>query len=236
VFAITIFSAFLGLYSGKHINIGIQILNIPVSIILGILLGIIIGFVLVKLFKKYHIRDTKKVLIIIGTALLLTSIETALKSKIEIAGLLGVMTIGFIILEKKSDVAHRLALKFNKIWIFAEMLLFILIGSQVNIRVTLNSGLNGVLIIFIGLLARSLGVIISTLKTDLNWKERLFCIFAYTPKATVQAAIGAIPLSLGIPSGDIILAVAVLSILITAPLGSILINSSASKLLVTDKN
>ncbi|MGM0608789.1 MAG: cation:proton antiporter [Candidatus Muiribacteriota bacterium] len=234
VFAITIFSIFLGLYSGSHINIGIKIISIPISILSGILLGIIAGIILVKLFKKYHIRDTKKVLLILGFALLLAAIENKLKSKIEIAGLLGVMTIGFIILEYKSEVAGRLALKFDKIWIFAEIILFVLIGSQVNITVALDAGLKGLAIISIGLIARSIGVIISTIKTDLNMKERLFCIISYLPKATVQAAIGAIPLSMGIPSGEIILAIAVLSILITAPIGSILINITAPKLLVTE--
>jgi NhaP-type Na+/H+ or K+/H+ antiporter len=231
IVAITLFSTFLALYSGQHLNLGIQILSIPISIILGVLLGIIIGIILIRIFSKYHIRDTKKVLLILGAALLLSALETALKSKIDIAALLGVMTIGFIILEKRPDLAQRLALKFDKIWIFAEILLFVLIGSQVNIKVALDSGLVGLVIIFIGLTARSLGVIISTLNTKLNWPERFFCVFAYIPKATVQAAIGAIPLALGIPSGETILAVAVLSILVTAPLGAILINFSAPRFL-----
>lgn len=235
VFAITIFSTFLGLYSGSHINIGIQFLSIPVSIVLGIVLGIMVGFILVRLFKRFHIRDTKKVLMILGTAILLTAIENALKSTVEIAGLLGVMTIGFIILEKRPEVARRLAQKFDKIWVFAEILLFVLIGSQVNISVAYSAGLTGLIIICGGLIARSLGVLVSTAGTNLNWKERLFCIFSYIPKATVQAAIGAIPLSLGVPSGEIILAIAVLSIIVTAPLGSILINLSARHLLVTEE-
>lgn len=234
VFAITIFTTFLGLYSGSHVNIGIQILNIPVSIFIGIVLGLIIGLIMVRLFKRYHIRDTKKVLLILGSAMLLTAIETLLKNTIEIAGLLGVMTIGFIILEKKPEVAGRLALKFNKIWIFAEILLFVLVGSQVNINVALDAGLKGLMIIVLGLIGRSVGVIISTLNTNLNFKERLFCIIAYIPKATVQAAIGAIPLGLGVRSGEVILAIAVLSILVTAPLGAIAIKLSAPRLLVID--
>jgi solute carrier family 9B (sodium/hydrogen exchanger), member 1/2 len=234
VFAITIFTTFLGLYSGSQVNIGIQILNIPVSIILGIALGLIFGLLLIHIFKRYHIRDTRKVLLILGTAILLTVIENTLKSKVEIASLLGVMTIGFIILEKKPEVAKRVALKFNKIWIFAEILLFVLVGSQVNINVAFNAGIKGLVIICIGLIGRSIGVVISTLGTNLNWKERVFCAIAYIPKATVQAAIGAIPLGLGIPSGEVILAIAVLSILVTAPLGAIGIKSSAKKLLVTE--
>ncbi len=234
VFAITLFSTFLGLYSGAHVNIGIQILNIPVSIVLGIVAGLIIGFVMVKLFKTYHIRDTKKVLLMLGSAIFLTVIQSALKSKLEIAGLLGVMTIGFIILEKKPEVAKRLAVKFNKIWIFAEIFLFVLVGAQVNINVAMDAGLTGLSVIIIGLVGRSVGVVVSTLGTNLNWKERVFCIISYIPKATVQAAMGAMPLGLGIPAGEVILAIAVLSILVTAPLGAIGIKLSAKRLLFVE--
>ncbi|MBU5485682.1 cation:proton antiporter [Clostridium sp. MSJ-11] len=234
VFAITIFSTFLGLYSGNHVNIGVKILGIPISIILGVVSGIIIGFILIWIFKKYHIRDTKKVLLILGSSILLTTLESLLKNKVEIAGLLGVMTIGFIILEKMPNVGKRLAMKFNKIWVFAEILLFVLVGAQVNIKVALEAGGMGIIVILIGLLGRSIGVIISVLGTELNWKERFFCVISYIPKATVQAAMGAIPLSLGVESGEVILAVAVLSILITAPLGAIAIKLSAMKLLETD--
>lgn len=231
VFAITIFATFLGLYSGAHVNIGIKILSVPISIILGIVIGLTLGLIMVSIFKRNHIRDTKKVLLIIGIAILLTALEKVLERKVEIAGLLGVMTIGFMILEKMPNVGKRLAIKFNKIWVFAEILLFVMVGSQVDISVALDSGLDGLTIIFIGLIARSLGVIFSTLGTNLSWRERLFCIISYTPKATVQAAIGSVPLSLGVKSGDVILAVAVLSILITAPLGAIGIRASAHKLL-----
>lgn len=231
VFAITIFSTFMGLYSGNHINIGIKLLNIPVSIILGIIIGIIIGFILVKVFERYHIRDTKKVLLILGCAILLNALEQVMKNKIEIAGLLGVMALGFILLEKRPIVAKRLSLKFNKIWVFAEILLFVLVGAQVNIAVAYNAGLQGLAIIIVGLIGRSIGVYISLLGTNLNWKERLFCIISYIPKATVQAAIGAVPLSMGVESGEIILAIAVLAILITAPLGAIGIKITGDKLL-----
>lgn len=231
VFAITIFSTFLGLYSGSHVNIGIKLLGIPISIVLGIGSGAVIGFFMVRVFKKYHIRDTKKVLLIIGASILLTALENLLKNKIEIAGLLGVMTIGFIILEKMPQVGKRLGLKLNKIWIFAEILLFVLVGAQVNIGVAINAGVVGIAVILIGLIGRSIGVLISLVGTKLNWRERVFCIIAYLPKATVQAAIGAIPLSLGVASGEIILAIAVLSILITAPLGAIAISFSSTRLL-----
>lgn len=231
VFAITIFTAFLGLYSGSSTNIGIQMLNIPISIVVGILVGLILGLVMVHLFKAFHIRDTKKVLIILGVATLLTSLEEVLSDIVPIASLLGVMTIGFIILERQEIVAKRLALKFNKIWIFAEILLFVLIGSQVNINVALDAGLKGLFLITLGLIARSIGVFISTIGTNLTYKERLFCAISYIPKATVQAAIGAIPLSLNVPSGEIILALAVLSIIITAPLGLIGIQWGSKHLL-----
>jgi NhaP-type Na+/H+ or K+/H+ antiporter len=235
VFAITIFSTFLGLYSGSEVNIGIKLLGIPISILLGIGLGAIIGFILIKVFEKYHIRDTKKVLLILGAAILLTSLETLLKSKVDIAALLGVMTIGFIILEKLPTVGKRLSIKLNKIWVFAEILLFVLVGAQVDVVVALNAGILGILVILIGLVGRSIGVILSLLGTDLTWKERLFCVIAYVPKATVQAAIGGIPLSMGVASGDVILAIAVLSIIITAPLGAIGISTSSKRLLTVEE-
>lgn len=231
VFAITIFSAFLGLYGGSRINIATQLLNIPISIILGIAAGAVIGFLLIRLFKKYNIHNTKKILLILGLSILLSESENIFKIKLQIATLLGVVTIGFIIMEKLPDIGKKLSAGFGHVWVFAQILLFVLVGAQVNVNVALKAGGAGIIIILIGLAGRSLGVIISLFATDLNWKERLFCVIAYTPKATVQAAIGAIPLSLGVESGDVILAVAVLSILITAPLGAIGIHYSSKKLL-----
>lgn len=231
VFAITIFTTFLGLFGGGQISIGRQVLNIPISIFLGILLGIILGLMLAEMFKRLSIRDTRKVLIMIGTAMLITVIETALKDTVEIAGLVGVMAMGFILLERIPQVAERQSVKLNKVWVFAEILLFILVGAQVNITVALNAGLKGLLLILTGLIGRSIGVLVSLINTNLNFRERLFCVIAYIPKATVQAAIGAIPLGLGIPSGELILAIAVLSILVTAPLGAIGIKLSAPRLL-----
>lgn len=221
VVAITIFSSFLGMYGGEKINLGRQVMGIPVSIILGILIGVVCGFSLVWFFKRYHIRDTKKVLIILSMAILLTSLESAVEHIVPIASLLGVMTIGFIILEVYPKLAKRLSVKLNKIWVFAEILLFVLVGAQVNVAVAFDSGLLGLLIIAGGLTARSLGVWLSLLGTELNYKERLFAVVAYMPKATVQAAIGAVPLAAGVASGDVILALAVLSIMVTAPLGAI---------------
>lgn len=231
IFAITIFSTFLGLYSGNHMNIGIQLAGIPVSIILGILSGAVIGYILVKVFKRYHIRDTKKVMIIMGLAILLTSLEDLLDGTVEIAALLGVMTIGFIILELRPKVAHRLSAKFNKVWVLAEIILFVLVGAEVNTALAIDAGLVGIVILLAGLSARSIGTWISVMGTDLNWKERLFCVISYTPKATVQAAIGAVPLAYGVKSGDLILAMAVMSIVITAPLGAIAMQFSSTRLL-----
>lgn len=232
VFAITVFSVFLGLYSGSNMNIGIQLLNIPISILLGVMAGVILGFVMIRIFKKYHLRDTQKVLLILGVSILLNQLENVLKTKLQMASLLGVMTIGLILIEKSPNLGKRLSNKLNKIWVFAEILLFVLVGAQVDINVAIKAGSIGLIIILIGLLGRSIGVIISLTGTSYNWKERLFCVIAYIPKATVQAAMGAVPLSLGVESGDIILAIAVLSILITAPLGAIGINYSSEKLLV----
>ena len=234
VFAITLFTTFLGLYGGSKVNIALKVLEIPISIFLGILLGIILGVIMVVIFKKFHIRDTKKALILMGVAILLTALEDAMKDVVPIASLLGVMTIGFILLEKYPKVANRLSDKFNKIWVFAELLLFVLVGAQVNIYIALDSGLIGLIIIFIGLIARSLGVLLSTTGIDFNWREKLFCVIAYVPKATVQAAIGAVPLAAGVPSGEIILAIAVLSIIITAPLGAIGIKITGEKWLSVD--
>jgi len=229
VFAITLFTTFLSLYGGTNINLFRQLLNIPIAITLGILLGVALGFLMVVLFKKFKIRDTKKVLIILGTAIMLNSMEDFLEGFVPIASLLGVIAIGFILLEKHPIVANSVSSKFNKIWVFAQLLLFVLVGSEVNIHVAINSGLIGIVIIMIGLIGRSTGVLLSLTGTNFNWKERFFCVISYVPKATVQAAIGAVPLSMGVESGEIILAIAVLSILITAPLGAIGIKTTSGK-------
>ncbi len=231
VVAITFFSSFIGMYAGEKVNLFRQIMSIPLSIFLGALIGSIIGFILVRFFKEYHLRDTKKVLMILSIAILFNKLEEVTSQFIPIASLLGVMTIGFIILEKSPKVAKRLADKFNKIWVVAEILLFVLVGAQVNINVAFHMGLLGVAIISLGLLARSLGVFISLIGTNLNFKERVFCVISYIPKATVQAAIGAVPFSLGVPNGEVILAMAVLSIMITAPIGAIGIRITGERFL-----
>lgn len=231
VFAITIFSVFLGVYGGGQLNIGKTILSIPLSIILGILIGGFLGLFLVKIFEKFSINDSKKVLYILSTGILLTAFENLVESKIKIAGLLGVMALAFIIYEKIPKTGAKLSIKFNKIWIFAEILLFVLVGAQVNLPQAFDAGLKGAILITFGLIGRSIGVLISLIGTNLTKKEKLFSVIAYTPKATVQAAIGAVPLSLGVESGELILSLAVLSIILTAPLGAIAIEATGKKLL-----
>jgi len=226
VVAITIFSAFLSIYGGQQINIYRQILNVPLAIFLGIILGTVIALFLIYIFKKYHIRDTKKALLILSFGILMNSLEYFLEGIIPIATLLGIMVIGFVIQERYSVLGKRLSSKFNKIWVFAELMLFVLIGAEVNIQLAFESGLLGLIIIAVGLTARSVGVLISLMGTELNLKERGFCVLAYTPKATVQAAIGAIPLAAGVASGELILALAVLSIVVTAPLGAAAIKTA----------
>lgn len=221
VVAITLFSTFLGFYGGKQVNVAWKLLNIPISIILGVLVGIGAGISLIYLFKKFHMRDTKKVLLMISAGILLTLVEEYISNFIGFASLLSIMTVGFVIMEKYDVLGRRLARKFNRVWVFAELLLFVLVGAEVNVHVAIDSGAIGICIILIGLIARSIGVLISLIGSNLTVKERLFCVIAYTPKATVQAAIGAVPLAYGVASGDIILALAVLSILVTAPLGAI---------------
>ncbi|NFP90412.1 cation:proton antiporter [Clostridium sporogenes] len=231
VFAITIFSTFLGLYAGKNINIAIQILKIPVSIILGTLIGVLSAIIIIKIFKKYSIDNTKKILIILSISIILTLIEALLKGKLEIASLLGVMSLGFVISDKIPSIGDKVSKGLNEIWVFAQILLFVLVGAEVNMVIAFKSGFLGIIIIALGLIGRSIGVLISLKGSNLNTKEKLFCVIAYIPKATVQAAMGAVPLANGVVAGDIILAIAVLSILTTAPLGAIAINLSGPRLL-----
>lgn len=231
VIAITFFSIFLGMYGGKHINIGFKILSIPVAIIIGIMIGMILGIFICYIFNKFNIRNTKKLLIVLAFGIIIEYIEIILENYVMIAGLLGVMMMGYVIKSKKESLAKMLSFRFEKLWVIAKIILFVLVGAEVDMNIALNAGLKGLLIIFIGILARSIGVVISTMNSNLNKKEIMFCVFAYIPKATVQAAIGAVPIAYGVKSGEVILAISVLSILITAPIGSILINNFSGKLL-----
>lgn len=221
VFVIVLFTVFLGMYGGEQGNILIQLGEIPISIALGIIVGIIPGYFLYRLFTKYDWRPPKRTMMVMGVAIILTWLEAILEGHVPVASLLGVMAIGFVILEKSEPIAHIISQKLKKLWIFAELLLFVLVGAQVNIHVAWKAGIAGTLVIFIGLIFRSVGTYVSLLGTPFNWKEKLFCVVAYIPKATVQAAIGAVPLAAGVASGEVILAVAVLSILLTAPIGAI---------------
>ena len=221
VFVIVIFSILLGMYAGTDTSIFLKLLEVPESILLGIGVGALVGYLLYRVFEHYDLRATKMTIIIMAVSIMLTWLEEELKVRVAMSALLGVMTVGFVILEKVEIRAHKISQKLSKVWIFAEILLFVLVGAQVNIPVAWHAGLAGAALIFSALVARSLGTYLSVLGTDLNTKERLFCVISYIPKATVQAAIGAVPLEAGVPGGEIILAVAVLSILLTAPLGAI---------------
>lgn len=229
IFAITLFSSFLSLSLGKNVNIYKEFLKIPLSIVIGIVLGGVIGIILVKFFKKYHIRDTRKAIIFLLVGITFHQLETL--NIFPIASLLGIMTMGFIILEKYPILAKRLSTKFNKIWVFSEIILFVLIGAAVNIEVIFSSSSVGVIIVFIGLIGRMLGVGVSLFGSNLNKKERLFCGLSYIPKATVQAAISGIPLAMGVPHGEILLAIGVLSIIISVPMGVIGIRMGQTRLL-----
>lgn len=239
IYVIVLFSTFLGMAQGESANL-VSLINIPISIILGILLGIIAGYLLALFFEtsyahKYYVRNSLKVIIVLGVSFLLMSIETWLEPYVALSGLLAVVSMACVLKMKSNQfVSKRLSEKFGKLWLAAEVLLFVLVGAAVDIRYTMKAGLVAILMIFIALIIRSIGVTICLLKTKLTFKERLFTIFAYLPKATVQAAIGSIPLSLGLPCGQIVLSVAVLAILITAPLGAILMDYTYKKLLTYD--
>lgn len=229
VFAITLFGVFLNLAVDNTVNPVRALAHIPWSICAGILGGLVIGAVLLRLFdfKKLETRNTEKLLLTLAAAMLFYEFGQVH----EIASLLGVMAMGFVILEKRESSAQQFSAKLARVWVFAQVILFALVGAEVNIHVAIKGGLLGLAVILIGLVGRSIGVWVATMGTELNHKERVFCMIAYLPKATVQAAIGGLPLASGMESGGLILAIAVLSILITAPLGAIGIKRSAPRLL-----
>ena len=235
IYVIILFTAFIAMYQGAGFQ-ATTLLSVPVSIISGILLGVIIGYILVKIFKAIHIRDTIKVLIILSVAFLIVGFEDTINTILPVSGLLAVMAMGGMILFKYPILAKRLTGKFAKIWVGAELILFVLVGAAVDISYLSDAGLNSVLLILVALCFRILGVYISLIMTKLNNKEKLFCAIAYLPKATVQAAIGALPLAVGVVSGHLILTVAVLAIMITAPLGAIGIDRSYKRLLTKKEN
>ena len=229
VFAITLFTAFLGIASGTTAGTSplLTFALVPLEIIGGILLGLAVGYLLVLLFNRFSLHRVEQLLIVTGAGIVVTLIGQVA----SLAGLLAVMSLGFIILEKGSEFASQLENGLNNLWLVAQLFLFVLIGAAVNIQVAWQAGATGILIIAIGLVARSLGVFLATWRSGLTWNEQKFCAIAYIPKATVQAAIGGVPLALGIPGGEIMLAIAVLSIIITAPIGGIAIKRFAPCLL-----
>ena len=234
IFVIVLFASFTSLVKGGSVS-ALDFLKIPTSIIFGLLIGIIIALILTKFFTRFHIRDSAKVVIILSISFILVTIENSISKVfngiIGFSGLLAVMSVGAFLKAKKQELSKRLSLKYSKLWVAAEIMLFVLVGAAVNIKYALNTGFTGILLIFAVLIFRMLGVLISLIKTNLNKKERIFSMIAYCPKATVQAAIGSIPLSLGFASGEIILTIAVLAILITAPLGAFAIELFYKRLL-----
>ena len=228
VFVIVVFTAFTTLASTGEI-VATSFVQIPISIVLGIIFGVIVGMGLVVFFKKCHIRDSVKILIILSVSFLILELENRLQGSVPFSGLLAIMSMGIVIKKKYNVLALRLSVKYNKLWLGAEVFLFVLVGATVDLRYVASAGVAAVLVILGAVAFRMMGVALSLVKTDLLKKERLFCMVAYTPKATVQAAIGAIPLSMGLECGNIVLTVAVLSILITAPFGAICVDNLYKK-------
>lgn len=230
VYVIVLFSTFLGMMQGESASV-IHFINIPISIFLGVGIGFLIGVILAYYFKKVHIRDTSKVLIILSISLLLVVLEDHLTIPITFSALIAIMFIGIGLQKKREVVARRLSVKYGKLWVAAEVFLFVLVGATVNIGYLSKVGVNALVVIAVALIFRMFGVFLCLLGTSLDKKERLFAMMAYTPKATVQAAIGGIPLSLGLACGEIVLTVAVLAIVLTAPAGAFAMDLSYKKFL-----
>lgn len=241
IFVIVLFSTFVSMAQGGNANM-MDFVNIPISIILGIVLGAMAGYLLSLFFEtayahKHYVRNSMKVIIVLGVSFLLMAIETWLEGILSVSGLLAVVSMACVIKMKSAAlVSKRLSEKFGKLWLAAEVILFVLVGAAVDIRYTLNAGIAAVLMILIALAFRSAGVFSCLLGTSMTWKERIFCMIAYLPKATVQAAIGSVPLAMGLPCGQIVLSVAVLAILITAPLGALGIDLTYRQLLQKERN
>lgn len=236
IFVIVLFTTFLSMAQGGSAHV-MDFVNIPISIVLGVLLGAVVGYILYLFFetayaRKHCVRNSMKVIIVLGFSFLLIAIEGWLEGEVSVSGLLAVVSMACVLKYKSTEfVSKRLSEKFGKLWLAAEVVLFVLVGAAVDIRYTLSAGLAAVLMIVVALVCRAVGVFLCVAGTQLSWKERLFCVIAYLPKATVQAAIGSVPLSAGLPCGKIILSVAVLAIIITAPIGAIGIDCSYKTLL-----
>lgn len=230
IFVIVLFTSFTGLADGGNIST-LSFMQIPISIFMGIIFGVISGIILIKLFKRFHIRDSVKIIIILSISFLLIECESMLEGVLPMSGLLAIMSMGIIFKQKYEVLSVRLSYKYNKLWIAAEVILFVLVGATVNLEYITSEGVMAIGVIVFAMIFRMLGVFICLLKTKLTMNERLFCMIAYTPKATVQAAIGSIPLSMGLECGNLVLTLAVLAILITAPFGAIGIDKTYEKLL-----
>ena len=230
VFVIVVFTSLTTLASTGQISVG-SFLQIPVSIGLGIFLGWVVGLILAVFFKKKHMRDTVKVLILVSVSFLMLEVQSQLESVVAVSGLLAIMSMGIVIKKKHPVTAQRLSVKYNKLWLGAELFLFVLLGVAIDLRYALAAGATVIVLVAAALVFRMVGVFLSLLKTELSKKEKLFCMMAYTPKATVQAAIGTIPLAMGLDCGSMVLTVAVVSILLTAPFGAICVDNSYKRLL-----
>lgn len=229
VFVIVLFTSFTSLATGGSVSV-MNFVKIPISILLGIVIGIVIGKMLVVMFRKLHMRDSVKMLIILSVSFLLIELENQLKPHLAVSGLIAIMTLAITIYRSYEELATRLSAKYNRLWVAAEVLLFVLVGATVDLTYVYKAGIAAAVLIIGSLLFRMVGVLVCLLKTKLTKKERIFCMFAYTPKATVQAAIGGVPLAMGLACGNKVLTVAVLSILITAPVGAFLIDKSYKRL------
>lgn len=230
VYVIVLFSTFTGMMHGTGAS-AIRFINIPVSILLGIAIGLGIGVLLAYFFQKIHMRDTSKVLIILSISFLLVVLEDYLATPITFSALIAVMFIGIGLQRKREVVAKRLSAKYGKLWVAAEVFLFVLVGATVNIGYIGKVGIKALIVIAGALVFRMFGVLVCLLGTEIKGKERMFTMLAYTPKATVQAAIGGIPLALGFACGESVLAVSVLAIVLTAPLGAFAIDLTYKKFL-----
>ena len=236
IFVIVLFTTFLSMAQGGKAS-AVSFLNIPVSIVLGVLLGAVTGYLLYLFFetayaRKHYVRNSMKVIIVLGFSFLMIAVENWLDGKVAVSGLLAVVSMACVLKMKSTAfVSKRLSEKFGKLWLAAEVVLFVLVGAAVDIRYTLEAGSAAVLMILAALVFRAVGVVLCTVKTNLTLKERIFCVIAYLPKATVQAAIGSVPLAAGLPCGKIVLSVAVMAIIITAPLGAFGMDATYQKFL-----
>lgn len=230
VFVIVMFTAFTGLAQGESVSVK-SFVNVPLSVITGALAGLAVGYLLAKFFERVHIRDTSKVMILLSVSFILVTAEDYFSNVIPFSALIGVMAAGVSLQKKREVVAKRLSSKFNKLWAVSEIMLFVLVGAAVDIQYAVKAGAAPVLLVLAVLVFRMAGVLVCLLKTRLNRKERAFCMLAYMPKATVQAAIGGMPLAMGLSCGNIVLSVAVIAILITAPLGAFCIDATYRRFL-----